>query len=167
MGSEGRPPTPAETAARHREEWRRLLAAVDRIPDDLRSAAIDGTWTIKEVIAHVAAWNRELVMGVEELLAGHPPHYENTDEDEFNARVAASVAGASLDDVRRDAHASHAALMEKLTAISPADWLVERATSATDGRPLTLAELFGYRYRGLTHYGGHAVEIEEWLAARS
>jgi hypothetical protein len=32
---------------------------------------------------------------------------------------------------------------------------------------MTLASVFAYRYRDQTHYGGHAVEIEEWLRERS
>jgi hypothetical protein len=33
----------------------------------------------------------------------------------------------------------------------------------SDGSPMTLASVFAYRYRDLTHYGGHAEEIEMWL----
>jgi len=35
-----------------------------------------------------------------------------------------------------------------------------------DGSPMTPATVFAYRYRGLTHYGGHAEEIEAWLRER-
>ena len=32
---------------------------------------------------------------------------------------------------------------------------------------MTLASVFAYRYRDLTHYGGHAEEIETWLREHS
>ncbi len=31
---------------------------------------------------------------------------------------------------------------------------------------MTVASLFNYSYRGETHYGGHAQELEDWLARR-
>lgn len=160
--------TRADDAALYEEEWRRLRDAVDRIPDELRAEPIDGTWTIKEVMAHVAAWDRELMAGVDEVLAGRPPHYEGTVEDAFNADVAASVAGSSLEDVLADAEAAHRAVMEKLASIPAERWEVELPVRWRNGRPITFAGpgLFGYRYKGRTHFGGHAVEIEEWLAGR-
>jgi hypothetical protein len=161
--------TQADEAALYEQEWRRLRNAVDSIPDELRTAPIDGTWTIKEVIAHVAAWDRELLAGVDEVLAGQPPHYEGTVEDEFNADVAASVAGTSLEDVLTEAEAAHWAVMEKLASIPPERWEVELPIRWRNGRPVTFAGsgLFGYRYNGHTHFGGHAMEIEEWLASQT
>ena len=76
-------------------------------------------------MARVAARDRELWAGVDEVLAGQPPHYEGTPEDEFNADVAASVAGTSLEDVITEAETAHRAVMEKLASIPPERWEVE------------------------------------------
>jgi uncharacterized protein (TIGR03083 family) len=147
--------TPGDEALLYEREWRRLRGVVDEIPEELRGAPISGTWTIREVMAHVAAWNRELVNGVSDVLAGRRPHYEGADVDDFNATIAASVADAPLEAVLAEADAAHRDLMDTLASLPPERWEKE------------LARLFGYRYNGRTHYGGHAVEIEEWLASQA
>jgi hypothetical protein len=41
-------------------------------------------------------------------------------------------------------------------------WQQPSAYQWSDQTPMTVASLFGYTYKGQTHYAGHAAEIEAW-----
>ena len=60
------------------------------------------------------------------------------------------------------------ALLARVEAASPEQWRASLAGERwPDGSEMTLASVFAYRYRDRTHHGGHAEEIEEWLAHAS
>ena len=74
-----------------------------------------------------------------------------------------------MEDVLTEAEIAHRAVMEKLASIPPERWEVELPVRWRSGRPVTFggSGLFGYRYNGRTHFGGHALEVEEWLASQT
>jgi len=73
-----------------------------------------------------------------------------------------------LDQVRRELMEAHRGLLDQLAAVPLVRWH-ESVPGLTwpDGSPMTPATVFAYRYHGLTHYGGHAEELEEWLRERA
>src|SRR3990172_10171718 len=80
-----------ETVARFRADMERLLAVCSRTPEERRDIPIYGDWTVKDVLAHIAAWDRELARGVDELLTGQLPTFvryaTRAGEAAFNARA--------------------------------------------------------------------------------
>jgi uncharacterized damage-inducible protein DinB len=59
----------ADLIACLRADMARLLAAVSHIPEERRGQVIYDGWAVKEILAHIAAWDREIARGLDELLA--------------------------------------------------------------------------------------------------
>jgi hypothetical protein len=160
--------TPEAMAAAYRAEMARLLQVIDRIPPDLLTASIHGDWTVREVLVHLAGWDRAVTASADDVLAGRPAGLTRMRLEDINEDVVDARRGATLDEARRDLAEAHRALLDRVDGRSPEQW---RATPPgerwADGSPMTLASVFAYRYRGQTHYGGHADEIAEWLERRT
>src|SRR5712691_1210459 len=66
----------------------------------------------------------------------------------------------SFADVLADVKRAHAALVEALEHVTDQQWGGGSAYTWDNGAPMTIASVFDYRYKGETHYAGHAAEIE-------
>ena len=102
--------SPQQTAAAYRADMGRLLDAIEKIPAERRRASLDGEWTVKEVLAHVAAWDREVAAAVDDVLAGHAVRFWGWDENVFNAEVARAARPATLEQVLDELRRAHSAL---------------------------------------------------------
>ncbi len=149
-----------EVITGYRADLARLLTAVSSLSEQERNQAVAGDWSAKDILAHIAAWDRELVRGVEHLLAGQRPEFVSYVEDEFNARIVEAARYRSFVDVLADTQQAHAALIEALKQLTDEQWSSGSVYSWADHTAMTIASLFSYRYRGETHYAGHAAEIE-------
>jgi uncharacterized damage-inducible protein DinB len=149
-----------ELIERFRQDVKRLLAAVDQLPPTLKKAPILGEWTLKDVLAHVAAWDRELLSAVDQLLAGKRPGLIGYRESDFNAGVIAATRSASLTDILREARAANRALLRRLRQLPSRRWRALSSHRRRDGRAISVASLCEYTYQGGTHYAGHAAQIE-------
>ena len=154
-----------EVIARYRADFARLRAGVMLLDAGQRDHPVVDGWTAKDVVAHIAAWDRELASGVWELLAGRRPEFISYVEDEFNARVVGRSRDLSFNDALREAEQAHAALMGTLEQITDQQWTSASAYTWQNGLAMTIASVFDYQYHGLTHYAGHAAEIETWSQA--
>jgi hypothetical protein len=158
--------TPELMGASYRGEMRRLLDAIDSIPAGLRSAPIHGDWTIREVMAHLAGWDRAIAASADDVLAGRPARLTAMRLEDVNDELVDAWRARPLDEVRRDMAEAHQALLDRVDGQSVERWRTAAPGQRwRDGSPMTLASVFAYRFRGRTHYGGHAEEIEEWLAS--
>lgn len=159
--------SPDAMAAAYRAELRRLLDAVDRIPANLLSAPIHGDWTIKELLVHLAGWDRAVAASADDVLAGRGARILTMLLEDVNEDLVEHRRGVPLDEVRRELMDAHQGLLDRVAAVPPGKWH-EAWPGRTwpDGSPMTPATVFAYRYRGLTHYGGHAEELEAWLRER-
>ena len=149
-----------------REEWDALVA---QIPDNARTEpALAGGWSVKDLIAHVAAienWtaaqiraanegraptDRELY-GVEEM----PPDPEGWDLDRENAEIYARYKETPLADVMTFSGQAFADLVAAVEAVSDDDIARSGAQTWTDDR--TLLEIIpGQSY---AHYEQHADDL--------
>lgn len=148
------------TAARFRDDMARLLDSVAGLPEDDRRSTVYEHWTVKDMLAHIAAWDRELVRGLDELLAGRRPALAGYREADFNASAVEASRSLSLDQVLVVLRDAHEALVDRIEALTDAQWEQSTDHHWGSGEPMTVASLFGYTYQGETHYGGHAQEIE-------
>jgi uncharacterized protein (TIGR03083 family) len=146
-----------------RADMARLLATVSRIPEEWREQVICDGWTVKEILAHIAAWDREIARGLDELLAGRRPAFVSYREDEFNAQTAQASRGTSLADVLTEVQDAHEQLISRVERVADDQWQQPSPYQWSDQTPMTVASLFGYTYKGQTHYAGHTAEIEEWV----
>src|SRR5207247_5872271 len=70
------------------EDWEGLLAAIGE--DRMDEPGVAGAWTIKDIVAHLAAWRRRTVGRLEAVAHGRPePEHEWPadlhEDDEINA----------------------------------------------------------------------------------
>lgn len=129
---------------------------------------IVGDWTIKDVIAHLAAWNWEAIDEVERVLrdeATWPARYEDkVGEGEFNRREVGKRKDKSWQEALKDWDDSFWAQIKRMEQISEGEWKYQsKKQTWSDGTPVTVYSLFAYEYEGEDHEGGHAKQIKEFL----
>ena len=156
-----------DAVARHRTDMTRLLRAAGGVPAPRRDAPVYRVWTPKDLLAHVAAWDRWLCGAIDELLAGQRPRFGRTSV--FNKHAVDASRALSYARVLGDVRAAHSALMKRIELLSDQEWAdpSDHRYRWGDRTPMTAGSLFDYTYKGETHYGGHAKEIEAWLAKRA
>jgi len=101
-----------------RAAWDLLLATVD--PARLEEAGFMGGWTLKDVIAHLAWHEREMVSVItQRALAGSP--WWELPFDERNACIYAQHKDQRLADVLAEAETSYRDFLAAFEAVSDAD----------------------------------------------
>ncbi len=116
-----------------------------------------GTWSIREVLCHVAGWHREMVPVFERISRGEKPLPEGIsydDVDGWNAKFVKAYAGKSVAEILREVEASHDALLAAAKQV-PADRFAP-GRSATR----TLEAV------GAHHYKEHGDQIRAWRASK-
>jgi uncharacterized damage-inducible protein DinB len=149
-----------ESLERHRAEMARLLRAAARVAPDRRDEPVYRVWSPKDVLAHIAAWDRLLLGAIAELVAGERPRFGRTSV--FNKRAVDASRGRSYGQVLDELRSAHEALMRRIEALRDDQWSSGRGRWG-DKTPMTVGSLLDYTYQGETHYGGHAAELEAWL----
>jgi hypothetical protein len=84
------------------QEYAKLRAAIDGLGEAQMSEVWLGTWGVREIMAHVAGWQVEMLPALERLACGEEPYAKGTydDFDRWNARFV---------DARKDLAAGQAA----------------------------------------------------------
>jgi len=132
----------------------RLEAAVTSFDDAAMHDRIDEVWTRKDVLAHLAAWERRVVELLERLRAGAAPA-ERVETDELNARYYAADRDRSLDDIRSGERAAYDRLLAAIDSASDEELFDGGHFAWTDGDPL--ADWF--RGNGDEHYDEHLDQL--------
>src|SRR5947209_20220358 len=98
-----------------------LLGALSEAHDDLLIAADmavtrgdshDGRWGVRDVLAHIAAWEAEAARRIPLLVQGAAD--QEYDVDSFNAKAVAAIGEQSLGKVRAGLEEQHARLVNLL-----------------------------------------------------
>ena len=100
-----------------------LLAAAALIPEDERTTRlICGTWTLKDVLGHVADWEEVGVAGLRQMAEGENPRVANIpDVDAWNAVHAETRQDQPWAQVWTDLHDTRRALTDVLESITQTD----------------------------------------------
>lgn len=100
-----------------------LLAAAALVPPEERaSRAVCGTWTLKDVLGHIADWETLGAVGLGQMAAGQAPSVEHVaDIDAWNAVHAEARRDQPWEQVWEDACRARRALREALAGMSQAD----------------------------------------------
>ena len=146
-----------------RAAWEALLAQVE--PERLTEPGVEGDWSLKDVIAHIAfyeqrAGNRLRAVARGTTPASHPV-IKNLDTDDANAWIYDQNENRPLAEVQAEEQAAYRQLLEALEPISDADlfttgrfaWLESDALWET---------IPGNSYG---HYEEHIPPLQAWLAA--
>jgi|GEM_PF-1557133 len=140
---------PADVVAQLRQSRQRLDAEIEQFSDEelLRKGSawgewntevvsLLGEWSIKDLMAHIAAWDEWLKRAVDARIRTGtlPPEMrtEASDPDTFNARAAERWRGLDAPAARAAFHAAFADLLHYLESLNPAD--LYRPVPRPDGR---------------------------------
>ncbi len=128
------------------KNWRAFLDSTYAIPEGMAGeGGVRGDWSVKDILTHVAAWDREAVRVTLQIMRGDEPtwpaHEQKFDDLNYEADRHLSVVEA-----RNRALSAHKALVEML-----------------DGK----SEVRGEWVAAVTyeHYPEHTAEIVRWRGA--
>jgi uncharacterized damage-inducible protein DinB len=97
----------------------RLVHAANNLPSSLREARVpDGSWTAREVLAHVLAWQEEALRRFGER---HVRCLTRQEIDDWNVAARERMRELAWDEVLARIDAAHLQLRAKLTE-EPPDW---------------------------------------------
>ena len=116
-----------------------------------------GTWSIKDIVAHISGWHREMGPALERLARGEkpvPPGVSYDDVDAWNAKFAAARKNAPVADVLLEFDKSHEYFMHAAAGV-PAERFQAGKTAwkLVDGN-------------SAHHYREHAEQIRDWRRSR-
>ncbi len=138
--------------------WRELHDAIQGLSDDsLLEAGAVGQWSIRDVLAHVTAWDEEALKALPVILeGGRVPRYSTLygGIDAFNAQAQGRKMGLSLEQVFAELEGTHQRLLSYLKGVQDAAFNRENR--------------FLRRLRQDTygHYREHAGQIRAWREKR-
>jgi hypothetical protein len=142
-------------------EFENVLAPLDE--KQMTTSGVNGDWSIKDILAHLTAWQRYLVIRLqaaarnEEPAVGGPAGDE--DVDKMNARFYEEDKSRSLGEVMADFHATYGQAVEAVQVLSNEDLFEPQRFTWMKGNALW--ELVaGNTY---DHYQEHIGSIQEWL----
>jgi len=134
--------------------WEAFNGSYARLSDaELTEAGVTGTWSIRDILAHVTTWEEEALKHLPLILkGGTPPRYsvQYGGVDAFNARTTEQKRSLSLSEVREQLAATHGRLVEFIQSV-PEHQLIG------DTRFRRRLRLDTY-----SHYPIHAEAIRQW-----
>jgi hypothetical protein len=134
---------------------RRTLENIVAGFDDAAMAdRVDETWTRKDVIAHLEAWERRVVRLLERLRSGAPTEPE-VETDELNERYWRESRDRSLEDVRAGERQAYDALLAAIDGATDEELFDGGHFAWTEGDPL--AEWF--RGNADEHWAEHLEQL--------
>ncbi len=140
-----------------------LLAPLSE--SQLCTPTLEGQRSIKDILAHLAAWERLCAGWIEAFLRSETPDMPDEDDDTINGRIFQENRNRPLHEVQEDFHAAYQQFLRQVQAlfqILPAEDLSDpNRFSWLEGRSL-LALIAGNSY---DHYQEHAEQVRSWLHA--
>jgi hypothetical protein len=127
-------------------------------------AAADGVmagWSAKDLLAHVTAWEAELLKAMAQGRAGKRPAYADltaADEDAFNEKWRKEFKKKPLDQVLADLGEVHNHMLRQAAKLEEAELSDPARFAWTDGQPLAAVIADG----APAHKREHAAQIRAW-----
>jgi hypothetical protein len=138
-----------------------MLAPLDE--KEMNTSGVNGDWSIKDILAHLAAWQRYLVIRLQAAARNEEPAVhglvDDEDTDKMNAHFYEENKSRPLAEVLADFHTTYRQVVEAVQALSNEDLFEPQRFSWMKGNALW--ELVpGNTYE---HYQEHIGSIQEWF----
>ena len=154
-----------------REEYQKWETPLDQIgPTRMEQPGVNGDWTMKDIVAHLTGWNRNLVSRLQAAARGEPeppppwPAHLQTD-DEINAWIHESYRERSLSGVLDEMQQVHQQILAVVEGL-PDEIRIEQVHQGQ--RVYHLVWLGDERYQPgefFDHFHDeHEPDIGAWLA---
>jgi uncharacterized protein (TIGR03083 family) len=124
--------------------------------DELNEGGLDG-WSVKDIVAHLVGWHREIGPALERIARGEKPIPEGVsydDVDQWNARFVAARRDMPGADLLLELDKSHEYFMHVANAVPDERFQPERTA-------WKLVDL-----NSAHHYREHAEQIRAWRGSR-
>ena len=138
-------------------EYKALHEALHGLNEEQMAEVWLGTWSVKEIVAHMSGWHRELLPVLERLARGERPVPEGVsydDVDAWNARFAATAHGREVAELLLELDRSHEDFMQAADRVPAERWQPGKTTHRIVDD------------NSAHHYREHADQIRAWRAAR-
>lgn len=113
-------------------------------------------WTVKDVIAHLSAWNWEQAVEIDNILKNNPTwnkkYRTKKDEDDFNNKAVEERKEQSLSIIIHEWEKSFKALIKRIEKLTKEEWSNKY-----------MKRLFKYEENGLSDEGQHARQIKNFF----
>ncbi len=125
---------------------------------------VAGDWSVRDILAHIAVWDREQTSAYRAMLQGERPYFLDIDMDgveAFNQERHAQVEGVGVDGVITDFLAAREEMLALLRDVDNAALFAP--APGDEHADLSIAACVGVSYN---HDEEHAEMIEDWRAKR-
>jgi hypothetical protein len=139
-------------------EFTRLKRAVAGLDEAQMRQVWLGTWSARDIVAHISGWHREMAPALERLSRGERPIAEGVsydDVDAWNARFADARKGAATAEILKELDASHAAFMKAAAGVPDERYVPGK----------TAHKIVDFNSRH--HYQEHRAQIEAWRSGKT
>ncbi|HLZ21435.1 MAG TPA: DinB family protein [Ktedonobacterales bacterium] len=149
-----------------RAKWNALLAQIG--PDRMEEPGVEGTWSAKEIVAHLTWYEGRIVEGARQVMGTGTftrPQGGLTGlgMDERNARIAEESRARSVSDVLAEADQVFGQVVSLVAAV-PQDVLND---SHLLGLPNDLVPWMAVANNSYAHYREHEQAIQAWLGRKT
>jgi len=163
------PQDQAELIQRIHDEWTALEGVIDALSDEQMGVLDAGGWSIKDNLAHLAAWEefmrlhhlRDLppheVMGIDEAT------FKRGDENELNEILFQRNKNRSASDILVELHRTHEQVLADLERTSFENLMKQHYADDPKARPLMCWVI----YNTYEHYQEHRITIEKVIKQAS
>lgn len=133
-----------------------LTEAVGGLSDSELTQVFLGVWGTREILIHIAAWDREMAAALERVSRGEKayPDGKYDDFDDWNARFVAAREGMHPADILAEVDREHRAIIAAAETLPESDFAPEQPARGM--------------FEGATtqHYREHAGQIRDWRKGR-
>lgn len=137
-----------------------LLASIEGLsPDAMRRPGAVGIWSVKDTLAHVAAWEAELVTALNQVENGQVPGIVDIEDiDAWNEEQYRLNVRRSLDAIRDDLTGVYRMLLRMLGDMDEKTLTDNRQFRWMEGEPLA----YLVEENATLHEQEHAGDIRRW-----
>lgn len=153
----------AELLEAIRREHERLAGLVKVMGEgELAAAGVVGDWSVKDILAHITAWDNLMRGWLEAARIGAQPKmpsegYTWADMDKLNQSIYEQHKDEPLEKVLADFRASYETMLREIEGFSDEQLTDAQHYAWMNGKPLI--EVVAAEYK---HYAEFADHIEEW-----
>ena len=116
--------TVRDVLARMDDGWNEFQEHVHAMPGEQLEARLgEGSWTRKQMLAHISTWHELTVERLASLMASGEPAELPEDEDVINARAARAAEGRTSGEIVQSMHDSFGRLRREVSRLNDAQLL--------------------------------------------
>jgi uncharacterized protein (TIGR03083 family) len=139
----------------------RLLTSIEGLSEEeMLEPGVCGEWSVRDVLAHIAAWDRETTAMFEAMLRGERHYFLDLDEEgleQFNQDRHETARGLTVDEAVAELTASREALLDLVRETDNARMFAP--APGDEHADFSIAACLGAQ---ISHDEEHAEMIEAW-----